>query len=67
MPIDPNTIITAAIEGSRLVEQVLRRIREALAAGDVAEIARVSDILRRDVLRSRELLDDAEASVRGAL
>ena len=66
MPADPTVIITAITEGAKLIERIVDLVRRAREAGDIETIRRVSDVLDREELRSREMLDEAEERVRRA-
>jgi len=64
MPIDVAAAIRIGAEGLELVGRLWEAIKRARETGDVSAMRDVGDVLTRDELRSRELLDEAEASVR---
>ena len=56
-------VLTGVVEFSRLIERLIAMIRLAVDAEDVNELQRVGDILTRETLRAREMLEEAEALV----
>lgn len=67
MPIDAADAIRIGAEGLELVGRLWQAIQRARETGDVSAMRDVGDVLNRDELRSRELLDGAEARVRAGL
>ena len=63
---DPK-ILVAIGETARLVGAVLDLAIGAMGNADLAEIERVNDVLDRQVLRSRAMLNAAERKVRGQI
>lgn len=62
--IDAATAIRIGAEGLELVGRLWEAIKRARESGDVSAMRDVGDVLNRDELRSREMLREAELSVR---